>query len=190
VITSDRIKDESAEPDERPKLADQEWDHTAEVLKLLARDVKVVNIAAQADRSEKWVRDLRKKSASYSASLIATFPLEVRDYLMLLRHRRDLAKAASEICGMWRKYVEAGAGIERGLIVSDAASESFALKHGHVVVELLTHLKTESPTEFENFAEWRDLISEPYLEDWFRCVKRVARGVKFNGTCETCRDWA
>ena len=69
-------------PRDEIRPADQEWESTVRVLKLLARNLKIKNIAAQAGYSEKWVRDLRKKALGYPPSLVSTLPLEVQAYLM------------------------------------------------------------------------------------------------------------
>ena len=77
------------------RSGDIEWKRKIEVLTLLARKVKKVNIAEQVDRSEKWVRDVEKEALNYPVSLIITLPLEVQDFIV--KKAKAIPELKSEI---------------------------------------------------------------------------------------------
>lgn len=69
-------------------IADREWGEEVKVLTYLARRRKISDIASQFGMYDKWVARIRDKARDYPASLVATLPLEVQDYLVKINAKR------------------------------------------------------------------------------------------------------
>lgn len=93
---------------------------------------------------------------------------------------------------MWIQHLESGRGIEDGDYIVDVDSawfESFILRHGYQMGQLLSHLKAEFPKEFEGIDSRRDLLKEPLPEGCLRRIMLVSKRRTFEGTCEICQGW-
>jgi len=108
------------------------------------------------------------------------------------KHWEDLAQVAAELDDMWIQHLESGRGIEDGDYIVDVDSawfESFILRHGYQMGQLLSHLKAEFPEEFEGIDGWRDLLKEPLPGGCLRRITLVSKRRTFEGTCEICQGW-
>ena len=109
------------------------------------------------------------------------------------QHWDDLDKVAAELDDMWIQHLESGRGIEDGDYIVDVDSawfESFCLRHGYQMGQLLSHLKAEFQKEFEGIDSWRDLLKEPLPKECLHTIMLVSKRRTFEGTtCEICEGW-
>jgi len=198
-------------------IADAELKIPETALILLARGAKIKNIAAQVDRSEKWVRDLKTKAIQYPAYQVSMLPLVVQGYLIQQRPElkdeldeikpsndrksatittsaTELAKFKhwEDLASVASELVDLWEGYQKGHPIGGyygyIIDDPLMIELPHGMIDcLILHLKSEF-SEFENIEKSKDLLNLDTSREVIVKLALVSRRRAFKGTCPICNN--
>jgi hypothetical protein len=137
----------------------------------------------------RFVRQRRKEFEGAQGILEAKFKAKsIPSWVQ--KHWDDLGKTACQLDDMWTKHLESGRIIEDYIVDTESDwFESFNLRYGYQMAQLLSHLKAEFPREFEGIDSWWYLVRSPLPKGCLRMIMLVSKRKTFEGTCEICQGW-
>lgn len=168
-------------------------------------------LMARGENREEILEDLAKKYNKSSTRTIERYIQHAREAqkmeqdeamqalhhkeaatLALAKHWEDLAQVAAKLDAMWGEHFDSGRVVEDHDYIADvdlAWVESPSARFAYKVKQLLSHLKTEFPKEFEGIDSWSDLLKSPLPKGCLRRIMLVSKRRTFEGTCEICQGW-
>ncbi len=192
------------------ELAKADWEREVEVLTLLARGRKIVQLGGQY-HNVKWVTRIREKAMNYPVLVLKQLPAEIQDYIVgITKNNRPMLKAELFHSKELREHYDGMSNVAKNL--SDNLREMRAGVHDmnatieEMTVEnnkrefllflegydgkcLLTHTKAELP-QLKNLNAWHDLrIREISNELLDKLVQRaIDRKYKYATDCPACES--